>query len=94
MALTVLVAYDITEDRRRARAAATLQRWGDRVQYSVFIVTVTPEDYDQLLAALTDIIDPDEDSILALRQCGTCWDSKVVIGQVAPPEPVLYWAAL
>ena len=38
MAVTLLVAYDITVDNRRARLAALLQSWGDRIQYSVFVV--------------------------------------------------------
>ncbi|MFI8774620.1 CRISPR-associated endonuclease Cas2 [Gordonia sp. NPDC062954] len=42
MAVTILVAYDITEDRRRARLAALLQAWGDRIQYSVFICHLPP----------------------------------------------------
>ena len=43
MALTVVIAYDISEDRRRARVAAVLQAYGDRVQRSVFIATLEPD---------------------------------------------------
>lgn len=37
MALTHVIAYDISDDHRRARIAAVLQAYGDRIQRSVFI---------------------------------------------------------
>ncbi|MFI7531458.1 CRISPR-associated endonuclease Cas2 [Nocardia salmonicida] len=93
MALTILACYDITDDGRRAKVAAQLQRWGDRIQYSVFLCTVTAEDLPGLLDAVTEILDADEDSFLVIRQCATCWDARVVVGQSQPSTPELYWAA-
>lgn len=43
MALTVVAAYDVSEDRRRARVAAMLQMYGDRVQRSVFLLSLRAE---------------------------------------------------
>src|SRR5581483_10587436 len=40
VALTYMIAYDISEDNRRARVAATLQAYGDRIQRSVFVCTL------------------------------------------------------
>jgi CRISPR-associated protein Cas2 len=37
-----LVAYDIPSDRRRERLAKCLERHGDRVQYSVFVIDASP----------------------------------------------------
>jgi hypothetical protein len=42
VALTVIIAYDISDDRRRSRVAANIQVWGDRVQRSVFLSTLEP----------------------------------------------------
>ncbi|NLI18441.1 MAG: CRISPR-associated endonuclease Cas2, partial [Actinomycetales bacterium] len=42
MALTMVVSYDVTRDDRRAKLAALLQTWGDRIQYSVFLLTLAP----------------------------------------------------
>ena len=38
----VLVAYDVPSDRRRTRVAKTLLKYGDRIQYSVFVVDAAP----------------------------------------------------
>ena len=81
MALTVLAAYDITQDRRRAKLAAVLQTWGDQIQYSVFICLITPEELPALVATVQKIIDPDEDSFFLVRQWPT------LLGQHADPRP-------
>jgi CRISPR-associated protein Cas2 len=94
MALNIIAAYDITDNRRRSRVAATLQRWGTRIQYSVFVCTLEPKDLPTMLDAVEDILDPRHDSFLVLRQCATCWDSKIVIGQSPPPPPTHNWAVL
>ena len=84
MALTLLVAYDITDNQRRAHVAATLQRWGDRLQRSVFVCTMEPTDLQGMLAAVNDELDPRTDSFMVFRQCATCWERLVVIGQAEP----------
>jgi len=60
----LLVAYDISEDRRRDRVAVALQGFGDRVQYSVFMVDGRPADFMRLRAALDALIDPHADRVL------------------------------
>lgn len=37
-----LVAYDIVDDRRRTKIAKVLESYGDRIQYSVFVVDIKP----------------------------------------------------
>lgn len=59
-----LVAYDIVDDRRRTRIANTLQRYGDRVQYSVFVMDIKPAKLVRLRAQLRGIVDPTADSVL------------------------------
>ncbi len=94
MALTLLAAYDIREDRRRARVAATLQRWGDRIQDSVFVCLVENEAVPGLVEAVRAIIDVETDSFLLLRQCAACWGERVTVGQGEPEPPTLYWAVV
>jgi len=94
MALTVVVAYDISEDRRRARVAAALQQCGDRIQRSVFVCSLDNEGLVELLARVTDMIDTDTDSVYAFRQCGTCWDTVGVVGQATVADERYYWAVL
>jgi len=59
-----LIAYDISDDPRRVRIAKTLQAYGDRIQYSVFIVDTKPAKLIRLRADLQQIIDTRLDSVL------------------------------
>lgn len=93
MALTVIACYDITDDDRRAKVAARLQRWGDRIQYSVFLCSIAADDLPELVETVTAIIDADSDSFFVARQCGTCWDTRIVVGQSQPTPAPLFWAA-
>jgi CRISPR-associated endonuclease Cas2 len=54
MALTHVIAYDISDDGRRARVAAVLQAHGDRVQRSVFVCTLEADILQVILFARTD----------------------------------------
>lgn len=92
--MIVVAAYDVSEDARRARLAAVLQSTGDRVQRSVFVLSLDDRGLEELQRQAGEIIDVDVDSFYLFRQCGTCWESLDCIGQADPPQPVLYWAAL
>ncbi len=94
MALTYVVAYDISEDNRRARAAAVLQAHGDRIQRSVFVCTLEQEALSELCGHLADIINPRTDSLHVFRQCSSCWQALSVYGQATVTDAPLYWAAL
>jgi len=59
-----LIAYDISDDPRRARIAKCLQGYGDRVQYSVFVVDVRPARMVRLRTQLEALIDPRADSVM------------------------------
>lgn len=94
MALTLVAAYDVSEDGRRARLAALLQAYGDRIQKSVFIIMVDDAELAVIGQRARDIIDLDTDSLWMMRQCGACWDDAITIGQTNPPSKALYWAVL
>lgn len=59
-----LVCYDIPADKRRTRLAKVLESHGDRVQYSVFVIDVSPARLLRLKDKVKEIIDVDEDSVL------------------------------
>jgi len=94
MALTVLAAYDVVDNNRRARVAAALQRWGTRIQLSVFICTVDSDGLADMVETVTRIIDPDKDSFMVMRQCEQCWDNLIIVGQSEPQPKTLYWAVM
>ena len=59
-----LIAYDIADDRRRAHLAHRLSSYGDRIQFSVFVVDTRPAKFVRLRAVLERMIDPQTDSVL------------------------------
>lgn len=59
-----LIAYDIPDDRRRDRLAKCLQRHGDRVQFSVFVVDASLARILRLRHEVASIIVTSEDSVL------------------------------
>ena len=94
MAMTVVIAYDISEDRRRSRVAATLQQCGDRVLRSVFVCLLDSDQLTELLQRVTDMIDTSTDSVYAFRQCAACWETVGVVGQATVDDDPYYWAVL
>lgn len=67
-----LVCYDVNtetrEGRRRLRQVAkTCEDYGQRVQFSVFEVSVTAVLFHKMRTKLLDIIDPDQDSLRIYR---------------------------
>ncbi len=61
---TYLIAYDVSDDRRRTRVAHALAAHGDRLQYSVFLLTARSAKLVRLKANLTSLIDLSCDSVL------------------------------
>lgn len=92
MALTIIAAYDIREDDRRARLAAMLQVHGDRIQKSVFLLTLDEDELTDLSNRCREVIDPNIDSLWFARQCQNCWREAIRIGQTDLRESVLHWA--
>lgn len=59
-----LIAYDISDDVRRTKVAKKLESYGDRVQYSVFVVDARPAKLLRLRTQLINLIDQSTDSVL------------------------------
>ncbi len=94
VALTHVIAYDISDDRRRARVAAVLQACGDRVQRSVFVCVLETDLLQQVRGRVSEIINPETDSVYVFRQCGACWGAVGIHGQASVADEPLYWAVL
>lgn len=70
--MELVVSYDINTEypegcRRLARVAALCERYGVRVQYSVFECRLSAADREALVGALLELIHPQEDSILVYQ---------------------------
>jgi CRISPR-associated protein Cas2 len=86
-----LVAYDIPVDQRRDRLAKCLQHHGDRVQYSVFVLDISPARLLRLKTQLNQIIDVGQDSLLIcdLGLARHCADGRFeYLGQSRPTTGV------
>ena len=86
------IAYDVPNDKRRLKVARLLERYGERVQYSVFEMWLTAEEADVVRRELLAIINPEEDQVRIYRLCEACVRRIVVLGNgevQPPPGPVV-----
>lgn len=78
---TMLVAYDIPEDRRRQRLAKDLSCLGRRVQYSVFLV------HDKRVAEVVRRVVPllslADDNVRVHPLCAACEAKAVLLGRAS-----------
>lgn len=58
-----LLAYDIADPARLREVHRTVRRWGLPLQYSVFLIPVTPAGLDGLLNEVADIIHERRDDV-------------------------------
>lgn len=92
--MTVLATYDVRDDNRRARLAGLLQAWGDRIQYSVFLLTLPNDELSVVVERARSLLDADDDSLYFFRQCSDCWETHVSVGQAYAPSREVLWAVL
>ncbi len=59
-----LVAYDVSDDCRRSHVAKILQRYGERLQYSVFLLRVRPSMMLDVRMQIEREIDCSTDSVV------------------------------
>ena len=59
-----LIAYDVKDDRRRSHVAKLLQSYGERMQYSVFLLRIRPAKLIAVQTVLETEIDLLSDSVV------------------------------
>jgi len=75
-----LVAYDITDDKKRNRVANILKNYGVRIQKSVFECNVRPGTVLEIRRHLMAEIDEKTDSVLIVPICKACAGQKMTLG--------------
>jgi CRISPR-associated protein Cas2 len=85
--LRYVIAYDISDNKRRARLVRRLESLGERVQRSVFEADLPAGELERLLARMERIIDPVVDGIRIYRLCGECAATVRILGQERLVEP-------
>ena len=84
--MDVLVAYDIADTEgagasRLRRVAQVCEKYGQRVQFSVFECRLSPERLARMIGEVEDVIDSDEDSVMVYRFAGQIGDARLRLGR-------------
>jgi CRISPR-associated protein Cas2 len=77
-----VIAYDIADDARRSRLAATLEDFLPRVQESVFEGRLTETLVSRLRSRILEIVNVEEDSVRIYRLCAGCEKNMENLGGV------------
>jgi CRISPR-associated protein Cas2 len=59
-----LVAYDVSEDKRRTKIFKKLKGYGEALQYSLFRCTLSPGEHLRLRDEMWELIDHSTDRVL------------------------------
>jgi len=68
----VVVAYDISDDKRRTKLHNTLMNFGAPVQYSVFECILGKEGLVKMKAAVSKVIKEEKDLVRYYYVCDAC----------------------
>jgi CRISPR-associated protein Cas2 len=82
-----IVAYDISNDRRRTKIHKTLSGFGQWTQFSLFECHLSDKQYLQLRQRLDQHLKPDEDSVRFYSLCAGCLNKVETVGGEKPADP-------
>ncbi len=81
--------YDIKDNKARSRVAKSCKQAGlYRVQYSVFLGTLTASEKDSLELEIQDLIDEEEDSVYIFPMSRNELQSTTLLGQAFDKDMV------
>lgn len=89
-----IVAYDISDNRRRKKVGELLEAYGKRVNYSVFeIVVKSARQAKTLEARMLMQLDPKKDSLRLYALCENCLAKSWSLGDEPAPfeEKAVYF---
>lgn len=89
--MDVLVTYDIADTEtvgasRLRHVAQICEKYGQRVQFSVFECRLSPERLARMIGEVQDAIDSRRDSVIVYRFPGRLQDAKLRFGRNQPRE--------
>lgn len=91
--MLVVVSYDVVDDRLRTRVARTLERFGDRVQGSVFECHLTADEYVELTDVLGALVEGEAATVRCYRLCAGCEGKTEELGEGPPFGDAAYFVA-
>ncbi|MDP0491023.1 MAG: CRISPR-associated endonuclease Cas2 [Verrucomicrobiota bacterium JB023] len=87
--MLTLIGYDITSPKRLSKVAKVCLDYGVRTQYSFFECHLDALEFDQLWQTLNQLIDPDEDKLVAYTLDARSARKTRTAGQMVSPEKVV-----
>ncbi len=87
----VVIAYDISEDKRRTKIHNILKSYGQWVQFSMFECDLNQTQYQKLRMRLSKQIKPDEDNIRFFFLCACCQGKIERIGGLEPRDSTVFF---
>lgn len=84
----IVVAYDISDDRRRTRLHKKLKSFGTPVQYSVFECALDARGLERMRRAIRRLIDEGQDLVRYYFLCEACLRRIEVINGDITQEPL------
>jgi CRISPR-associated protein Cas2 len=85
-----LVAYDISDDKRRTKVHKLLCGFGQWTQYSLFECFLDEKEYILLQHRLRAILNHTEDNVRFYPLCRACQTQVETIGSSPPEENTVY----
>ncbi|MBK8809439.1 MAG: CRISPR-associated endonuclease Cas2 [Acidobacteria bacterium] len=86
----LVIAYDISDDKRRLRISRELDRWGNRTQFSVFECDLDERDEAAMTENLRALL-VENDALRIYKLCEACLDRCLVIGGKPPAEDQAFY---
>lgn len=85
--MNIIIAYDISDERRLIKVAKISEDYGTRVQKSIFELEVTARAFREMIQRIEDVIDPATDGVKYFLLCGNCVGKVEVIGRGIYVDP-------
>jgi len=82
-----VVAYDISNDKRRTKVHKTLSGFGKWTQYSLFECHLSEKQYLKLRHRLEPLLEAEEDSVRFYEMCAACVAKAEIVGGEKPDDP-------
>ncbi len=85
-----IVAYDISDDRRRTKVHKVLSGFGTWTQYSLFECFLSKKELVMLKVKLARHLDDTQDSVRFYSLCASCVEKVETVGGSPPTEERIF----
>jgi CRISPR-associated protein Cas2 len=89
----VVIAYDIPDDKRRAKISKLLAKYAERKQFSLFEARLEEKNLQELRNRLFKLLSPGVDHLRIYRLCNQCLAQTDIFGKLAVEPDREYYIA-